>query len=163
MLAAIKLFLGEKVFNMTGMFILGLIAIIGIFVFYNSDTILAKFGFETSATLKAEVSRLDTELKQSKGIIDNLNKTIETMDKRGKDETKAIADIFKEKEVIKETVIKVVKKKQSDDRKVVEDLTKKTVETSDSITLPLAEYNTISENNINAIHEAYAKFAPTTT
>lgn len=155
---AIKLFFNEKVFTATGIFISIFLAIIAIFIFSNSNVILSKFGFETTTTLKAELTRTQEELKRAKEINDNLNNTIETLKSANKDKIDSVIGFYKEKEAAKDAIIIISKKKEVRDRETIKNLEQKTTKTETTITIPIAEYNKLSESNIDTLNEVYDSF-----
>lgn len=110
-------FLKEKVFSETGVLIIPLIALLAIFAIWNSDSILTKFGFETTANLKAEVTRLKAKVDQ----LEEANKKLKTDLKRTEEKctinADAVSTICVVKEETKATVDTVIgKRKQESDR-----------------------------------------------
>jgi uncharacterized membrane protein YgaE (UPF0421/DUF939 family) len=158
MLAAIKMFFSKKLFSTTGIFISILIAIVAVFIFFNSNVILSKFGFETTTTLKAELVRTQEELKKAKEINDNLNKTIENLKNIHENEVKTIVEFYKEKEIAKDTITTISKKKEIRDREIIKKIDEKLSQTETTITVPIIEYNQLSESNIDALNEVYNSF-----
>jgi len=65
MFSALALFFKNKVFSLSGSFILIFIAIFALFLFSNTNTILSKFGFETTTNLKAELVKSQEDLKKA--------------------------------------------------------------------------------------------------
>lgn len=161
MLTAFFLFIKTKLFSITGIFFLIFAAIFAIFIFFNSNVILSKFGFETTTTLKAEVTRLDGELKQLKETNDSLNKVIETNDRLHKIKIKNIIENFKEQEKARKTVADIKSKKEIKDRDIIKELEKKIVTTDKEITMPLEELNILSASNIDSLNETYSSLFET--
>lgn len=155
MLSAIKLFLKNKVFSISGVFILIFITLIGVFIIFNSNVILSKLGFETTTTLKAELVRTQEELKTAKKINDDLNKTIENLRVTHENEIESIKEFYKEKEKARNAVLTISKKKESKNRAIIRELESKITTTEVTISIPIEEYNKLSESNIEFIHEAY--------
>lgn len=157
---AIKNFFSEKVMTATGIFI-GIFALILIvFIYSNTDVILSKFGFETTANMKSEVTRLQSELKQAKQINDKLNTDLSAQTTRHKAELAAVAESFKEHEKVRDKIIEVKAKKEIKDKDTINKLKAKMVITPTEITIPLEEYNQLSANNIDSINEVFDSFFP---
>ena len=157
---AIKTFFNEKVMSTTGIFIGIFALIIAVFVYSNSDVILSKFGFETTANLKSEVTRLQGELKQAKEINDKLNADLAAQTTRHKAELAAVVETYKEREKVKDKIIEVKTKKELKDRDTINKLKAKMVVTPTEITIPLEEYNQLSASNIDSINEVFNSFFP---
>jgi hypothetical protein len=155
MITAIMLFLKEKLFSGAGIFIMIFAAIFAVFIFSNSNVILSKFGFETTTTLKAEVTRLDGELKQLKATNDELNKTIESQKTIHNKELELIKSNFKEQQAVKDKVIEIKTKKEVKDRDTIKKLQKETVANDETITMPTAEVNKMSLSNITSLHDTF--------
>ena len=157
---AIKTFFNEKVMSTTGIFIGIFALIIAVFVYSNSDVILSKFGFETTANLKSEVTRLQGELKQAKEINDKLNADLAAQTTRHKAELAAVVETYKEREKVKDKIIEVKTQKELKDRETINKLKAKMVVTPTEITIPLEEYNQLSASNIDSINEVFNSFFP---
>ena len=157
---AIKTFFNEKVMSTTGIFIGIFALIIAVFIYSNSDVILSKFGFETTANLKSEVTRLQGELKQAKEINDKLNADLAAQTTRHKAELAAVVETYKEREKVKDKIIEVKTKKELKDRDTINKLKTKMVVTPTKITIPLEEYNQLSASNIDSINEVFNSFFP---
>jgi len=161
MLTALMLLIKEKLFSTAGIFLLIFAAIFAVFIFSNSNVILSKFGFETTTTLKAEVTRLDGELKTLKDINEKLNKTIADQTAVHDAKLKGVIENFKEQEKARLTVTVIKTKKEIKDRDTIKELEKKTVQTDTEITMPLAELNKLSESNITSLNDAYSSLFET--
>lgn len=157
---AIKTFFGDKLTSSAGIFIAIFVVIFGVFIFSNSNVILSKFGFETTTNLKSQVTRLEGELKTAKRINDELSRDMETLTTRHKAELKALVEVQKEREQVKEKIVEIKTKKDIKDKPTIKKLNEKTVETPTEITLPLAEYNELSASNIDSLHEVFESFFP---
>jgi phenylalanyl-tRNA synthetase alpha subunit len=155
MFTAIALFLKNKLFSGSGMFILGFVAIIGMFLVYNSDTILEKFGFETKATLASKLTSSQKDLTTATDINRNLNKTIDTLQTVHQKEVETIVLVNKQKEKTQETVRVVTEKRKTSSKATQDELERKTITTDTTTTLPIAEYNQLSLDNISSIHDAF--------
>lgn len=157
MFSALALFFKNKVFNLSGSFILIFIAIFALFLFSNTNTILSKFGFETTTNLKAELVKSQEDLKKLAEINTNLNNLILQTNERHKRELEAIRSVEEEKKVIDKAITEVVEIRKVLAKPVQKKLIQKTVITETTITIPIEEYNQLSEQNIDSIHSAFAK------
>ncbi len=156
MFSALALFFKNKVFNLSGSFILIFIAIFALFLFSNTNTILSKFGFETTTNLKAELVKSQEDLKKLAEINTNLNNLILQTNERHKRELEAIRSVEEEKKVIDKAITEVVEIRKVLAKPVQKKLIEKTVATETTITIPIEEYNQLSEQNIDSIHAAFA-------
>ena len=77
MLSLIGLFIKDKMFKGTGLIITIFGCIFALFLFSNSNVILSKFGFETTTTLKSNLTKTQGELKTAVVVNNNLNKTLD--------------------------------------------------------------------------------------
>lgn len=157
---AIKTFFGEKVMSSTGIFIGIFAIIIAVFIFSNSNVILSKFGFETATNLKAEVTRLEGELRTAQRINQDLQRDMKAQEVRHKAELQAIVDASKEREKIKDKIIEVKTKKEIRDKATIEQLNKKIIVSETEITIPIAEYDQLSSSNIDSLNEVFDSFFP---
>lgn len=157
MFTKIGLFFKEKMFSGTGLIITLFSVVFAVFLFSNSNIILSKFGFETTTTLKSELTKTQGQLDTAVDTNQNLNKTIDKVIDNGAKKEEALVESFKEREKVKDTVAKVNNTKAEKVKKVNEVLDKGTVVEQDVIKIPKAEYDKASEANIDAINEAYNK------
>lgn len=158
---AIITFFKEKIFNLSGIFLTIFAVIIGLFIFSNSNVILSKFGFETTTNLKSQVTSLQKDLDNLKQINDDLNKTVSTLEKSNNEKEKALVDYFKEREVLKDNVTKLTKKRTEEIREINSKIKDKIIETPESITLPKKEYQEQSLSNISLINNVFnSNFTP---
>jgi len=157
---AIKTFFSEKVMSSAGIFIGIFALIIAVFIYSNSNVILSKFGFETTTNLKSEVTRLQGELQTAQKINQDLNRNMVEMQDRHKAEIKAIVDAQKEREEVKNRIIEIKTKKELKDKATIEKLNSKIVVTPTEITIPIAEYDQLSANNIDSMNEVFDSLFP---
>lgn len=157
MFSALALFFKNKVFSLSGSFILIFMAIFALFLFSNTNTILSKFGFETTTNLKAELVKSQEDLKKLAEINTNLNNLIVQTNERHKRELEAIRSVEEEKKVIDKAITEVVEIRKVLAKPVQKKLIQKTVTTETTITIPIEEYNQLSEQNIDSIHAAFAE------
>lgn len=78
MFTAALAFLKGKLFSQAGSFLLPIVGLLAVFLIWNSDLIMSKFGFETTTNLKAEVTRLQGEVTRleetNKKQLEEINK-----------------------------------------------------------------------------------------
>lgn len=157
MLTAIFSFIKSKLFSTSGVFLLIFAAIISIFIFFNSNIILSKFGFETTTTLKSELTRTQSELEQLKSINNDLNNNIKLVEDRYKKQLLAITTLQEEKIAMENKVNTIVKTYTTTKNKLNKDIKVKVQESPTDITLPIEEINQLSVNNISAINTVYSE------
>lgn len=150
-------FIKNKLFSTTGVFFLIFGVIISTFLFFNSNVILSKFGFETTTTLKSEVTRLQSELKQLKSINDNLNKDIKNIEDMYKKQLESIVTLQEEKRTIEKKVKKIVKTYTDNNTKLNKDIELKVEKTTTELTIPIAEIDQLSFNNISALNNVHSE------
>lgn len=114
MWTAVFSFLKGKVFTEAGSLLIPLLIILSIFVIWNSDSILTKFGFETTANLKAEVTRLTIQIE----TLEEANKKLAT-DLKLSEETcgisvNSVTELCTVKEETKHTVDSVIDKRKKE-------------------------------------------------
>lgn len=156
MFTVIFTFLKSKLFSTAGLFILSFAVIIGSFIFYNSDTILDKFGFETKATLKSELSKSQKDIETAVTVNKNLNKTIDQI-QEGKIKTVEVLETYSvEKAKVQKKVKTITAKRYKEIEIVQEKIEQKVVVTDTTITIPIKEANDASKLNIIALNEVFA-------
>jgi len=158
--AAIKTFFTNRVLSTSGIFIGIFAIIIAVLVLSNASIILSKFGFETTANLKAEVATLQAELEQTKQINNRLNEDLANQTLRHKAELSAVTESVRERRVVRDRIVEVIVAKEVEDKAVIAELTDKMVITPTEITIPIEEYNQLSTNNINSINEVFDSLFP---
>ena len=134
--------------------------IIGGFLFYNSNTILEKFGFETRTSIKAELTKTQGQLTQAQDSNKDLVQKIKELERVKKEHEQAIIDYEEEKKQANKTIEEIKNKKKENSKKATENLNSKTQVTDTTITVPKQDYDEASRENIRAIHEAFNSFFP---
>ena len=149
-------FLKSTLFSTTGLFVSIFTLVIGSFLFYNSDTILDKFGFETKATLKGELSKSQKDLETAVGVNKNLNVVIGQIEENKVKTVETLETFVVEKTKAQKKVNVVIAKRAKEVKSPQEALEQKTVVTDTTITIPIKEANEISKINITALNEVFA-------
>lgn len=155
MFTAISLFFKNKLFSTSGLFILGFVGIILMFFMYNSDTILERFGFETKATLAAKLSDSQKDLETATNVNQNLNTTIDTLQTSHQREVETIVTVNKKKEQVRAIAQTVTEKRKVSSQTTQQEVDRKTIITDTTITIPIEEYNQLSQINITSIRDAF--------
>lgn len=151
MLMLAGLTLKNKLFSIVGVIVAIVVFILLYFLLTNTTTILSKFGFETTTTLKAELIQSQNDLKRLSEVNINLNNTIDTLQKTAKKNAEAISSSTKEKQAVQVKTNTSLQKYTDKTRKFKEDLKTKPT-TSAEVTL---EVDALSEANIDLITEVY--------
>lgn len=160
MFAALGLFFKEKVFSMTGVFLMIFAVIIGSFLFFNSNTILEKFGFETRTSIKAELTKTQGQLTQAQDTNKELVDKIKELERVKKEHEQAIIDYEIQKAKDKKTIDDILTKKKENSKKATQNLDNKTQITDTTITVPKQDYDDASRENIRAIHAVFDSLFP---
>lgn len=160
MFAALGLFFKEKVFSMTGVFLMIFAVIIGSFLFFNSNTILEKFGFETRTSIKAELTKTQGQLTQAQDTNKELVDKIKELERVKKEHEQAIIDYETQKAKDKKTIDDILTKKKENSKKATQNLDNKTQITDTTITVPKQDYDDASRENIRAIHAVFDSLFP---
>jgi cell division protein FtsB len=140
-------------------FILGLIALLGIIVIYNSDTILSKFGFETTSSLKAKVAQLEQQNQQLSQANQKLKDDLDKLEKRNNDELKAMKKYYEDKMANYNKLNKVQKDLKEKNMQLVKDLEEQRnklaetckIDAKDYYLYESKTYDEVSSNNYDAI------------
>lgn len=137
-----------------------------IFLIANSNTILTSLGFDTATSLKGQLVASQASLQQATDVNTDLSARIKELEKRHTEELLAIELASKENErlhVIYNTNITVHDKNHA---KLVSALEAKIkvlqntnsvsgVPSTDILCIPIAEYNALSNINIELVHKIY--------
>ena len=148
--------LKTRLFNLPTMFVLGMVGLIAFVLLTNSDTVLSKFGFETTSTLKAELARTQSELDRLAKVNQELIDSIEEIKRTQQAQIEALSNFYKEEESKKTATIQIVETKQTKIKDLNKKVAAKTKSTKDTVTLPTQDLNSISETNISALIETKA-------
>jgi len=157
-------FIKNKLFSNVGVFFLIFIGIFSIFIFFNSNIILSKFGFETTTNLKAELTRTQEELKRLQNININLNKQIEELNKNKEKETATIVKYIEKKDINKEKSNFIIKKKEEKIQKIIKQISflennKDNKDNKDNENIEILKLqNSISEENITSLNNTFQAF-----
>ena len=114
MWTAVFSFLKGKVFTEAGSLLIPLVIILSIFVIWNSDSILTKFGFETTANLKSEVSRLNAKVEQLEEANKKLAADLKLSEEKYGISVNSVTELCTVKEETKHTVDSVIDKRKKE-------------------------------------------------
>ena len=114
MWTAVFSFLKGKVFTEAGSLLIPLLIILSIFVIWNSDSILTKFGFETTANLKAEVTRLKAKVEQLEEANKKLATDLKLSEEKCGISVNSVTELCAVKEETKHTVDSVIDKRKKE-------------------------------------------------
>lgn len=118
MWAAVFSFLKGKVFTEAGSLLIPLLIILSIFVIWNSDSILTKFGFETTANLKAEVTRLNAKVEQLEEANKKLTTDLKLSEEKCGISVNSVTELCAVKEETKHTVDSVIDKRKKEAERI---------------------------------------------
>lgn len=90
--------------NLSSIFLVGLVAIIGMIGIFNADTILSKMGMETRSTLTAKLAKAEEQLKVVVATNKELNDKIEKINRDGVFRTTLVEENCKESKEITEAI-----------------------------------------------------------
>lgn len=138
------------------MFVLGMVGLIVFVLLTNSDTVLSKFGFETTSNLKAELARTQSELDRLTKVNQELIDSIEEIKRTQQAQIEALSKFYKEEESKKTATTQITQIMQTKIKDLNKKVASKTKITNDTISLPTQELNSISEANISALIETKA-------
>lgn len=151
-------FIRNKVFTPTGSFYLIFIVIFAVFLFSNTSVILSKLGFETTTNLKAQLVAAQQQLQIAQKTNKDLNAQIITLQTESAKQLKAVEELHQKEKVTEKRVDIILKTKQSNTQATITSLKKKTITTSETIQIPIQEYDTLSAENIDTISRTYDEF-----
>ncbi|QXN70472.1 hypothetical protein AGENTSMITH_68 [Bacillus phage vB_BspM_AgentSmith] len=156
MYAIILKFIKDKLFSPSGIVLLGFGAIIFLFLAYNGDTVLSKFGFETKSSLKGDLIQAKADLKTLKEVNEDLVFKIDTLEADKKVTVEVLEELYNKKAQTKDTVTEVLKQRDQQEVENRKTLKAATVVTETTITMPKVNYERASRSNIEALHNAFA-------
>lgn len=155
MFSLLGMFFKEKVFKLSGVFIMFFAFIILTIIIGNSNLILTKLGFETTTTLKSQLTKSEDQVAQIADANKSTVDTLKTVEKINQQQLDAISGYYKEKELANKKIT-AIKVDAEIKRKVVNaKLDKSTVKTKTTITYNIEEYNASSSINIIMLNTAY--------
>lgn len=106
MFASLLLKLKSTLFgNLSSTFIVTLVAMLGLIVMFNADTVLTKFGMQTRSTLASELSKTQEQLKAVSKTNEDLNTTIATLRLNNQTTVDAVENNCKEAQIIHTQVV----------------------------------------------------------
>ena len=114
MWTAVFSFLKGKVFTEAGSLLIPLLIILSIFVIWNSDSILTKFGFETTANLKSEITRLTAQVETLEEANKKLTTDLKLSEEKCGISVNSVTELCAVKEETKHTVDSVIDKRKKE-------------------------------------------------
>ena len=156
MYTAILKFIKDKLFSSSGIVLLGFGSIIFLFLAYNGDTVLSKFGFETKSSLKGDLVQAKADLKTLKEANEDLVFKIDTLEANRQVTVEILEELYDKKAQTKDTVTEVLKQRDQQEIENRKTLKAATVVTETTITMPKVNYERASRSNIEALHNAFA-------
>lgn len=152
--------LKSKFFNLTTMFLGGMLLLISVFILFNGDTVLSKFGFETKTNLKAQV----VSTKKDLNAVVLANAELEEAARDQKVIQGVIIDMVEKVAEEKVKVAIVVSESKESVRKttqpVIEKIKRENPSTSTFVTVSKEDSNKISEAVIVSLHSVYDDLFP---
>lgn len=148
-------FFKKYLFNGTSLFMLAFMAFIGLFIFYNSDTILERFGFETKTTIAKQLVTSQSNLETAIDTNLKLSTTIDKIEEHSKAKDIALTNTEVSKESTKKIVTTAIKKRNDTTKKADDTLAKETTINATVITIPKQMYEEASLANITLIETTY--------
>ena len=155
MWAAISLFFKEKVFSSTGILISIFAIIFSVFLFSNSDIILSKFGFETTSTLKSNLTKAQGDIDKLIKVNEDLSKAYDDLKKAHELKTKLLEEAQKEKLKVEIDTKKIEEKHAPIQKEIKKTIKEKVKKTSTEVTYPIEELNKLSKANVDEINETF--------
>lgn len=150
-------FLKTKLFSLPVVFIGILVAIISIFLIYNSDTVLSRFGFETKTVLKAQVESLKKDLKQAESVNADLLKKLEYVEQQAKIREQALVEYYQNVNTVQKRVSSIQKTKIEKEKVIQEEIKQQQVldENTKTVSFPIEKLNEHSSIQISTLNEVY--------
>lgn len=141
-------------------FLLILLALIGVFIFSNTSVILSKLGFETTTTLKAQLVQTQADLYRVVEL--NHQKDNELIKERAM--TKALTEQLDKLNTVTTVANEKVQKVQHDKKRKTEVIITKVksseVQRDDIVQLPRVEIDQLSSTNIEQVTEVFETLFP---
>ena len=141
-------------------FLLILLALIGVFIFSNTSVILSRLGFETATTLKAQLVQTQADLDRAVEL--NLQKDNELIKERTM--TKALTEQLDKLNTVTTVANEQVQKVQNEKRRKTEVIITKVksseVQGEDIVQLPRVEIDQLSSANIEQVTEVFETLFP---
>lgn len=150
----------QGIFTPQMIFLFILFSLLFVFLFANTNVILSRLGFETTTTLKSQ-------LTASQGNLEKLVLTNQSNAKALKLEraqnlvlTQQLKALGEAKEKAKEQVTVINAKKVGKAAPLMAAVVQKEVVTEHTVTLPRQEIDALSEANIDQLHEVFDTLFP---
>lgn len=135
MWTAVFSFLKGKVFTEAGSLLIPLLIILSIFVIWNSESILTKFGFETTSNLKSKVTLLEGEVERLTEANKKLSSDLKLSEEKCGISVDSVTELCAVKEETKTTVDSVIEERRKESERIKRELR---VKKDDVVPEPLA-------------------------
>lgn len=122
MWTAVFSFLKGKVFTEAGSLVIPLLIILSVFVTWNSESILTKFGFETTSNLKSKVTLLETEVERLKEANKKLSSDLRLSEEKCGISVDSVTELCAIKEETKTTVDSVIDERKKESERIKREL-----------------------------------------
>ena len=132
-----------------------LLAFIGLFIFSNTDTILGRMGFETKASVKAELSQAKERLDTVATKNEELTKQLETQTKAKEIVENELKELRKTRELVDGQIEFHKAQRQANAKAASAKLKATSVKTDKTYTFDIQAAQEVSKANIDALHAAY--------
>lgn len=154
--------ISKSIFSVGNIFLFILALIIGTFAMSAVNSALTYLGFETKQAVKTQLVETKRQLADTVKVNQENVKALEVERQVNIRIRTEIAKVNEKVMYVEKLVTSVKEKKAKKDAPVIQRLTEKTVTTTDTVTLPLEEINTLSTSNIEQVHDVYKALFPTT-
>lgn len=153
-------YLKSKFFNLTTMFLGAMLLLISLFVLFNSDTVLSRFGFETKTNLKAQV--VSTKKDLNAVLMANAESEETARDQRQIQGVilDTVVKVAEEKARVAEVVGESKTSVRKTTQPVVDKVKKENPPTSTSTTISKEDANQVSVIVIESLHSVYDDLFP---
>ena len=122
MWTAVFSFLKGKVFTEAGSLIIPLLIILSVFVTWNSESILTKFGFETTSNLKSKVTLLEAEVERLKEVNKKLSSDLRLSEEKCGISVDSVTELCAIKEETKTTVDSIIDERKKESERIKREL-----------------------------------------
>lgn len=151
-----------SMFSSTYVLLFILLGLLAIYLIPNYTTVLSAMGFETKSSLRASLATVKSELDDAVNLNHQNNKEL-SLERITNEKIQAEIATLTKKQVKAQAVVTSFKEKKTQkDAPAVQRLKDKTVTTADTVTLPIAELNTLSASNIEQVHDVFDTLFPPT-
>lgn len=141
-------------------FLFILVGLLAIFLFSNTNVILSKMGFETTTTLKSQLTKTQGEVSKLVEVNKSNVEELKLERKQNEELKKQLKQLDEVKEKAKDKINEINVRKTKKMAPLMVSLESKEVITKDTITLPRYEIDQLSSIKIDQIHEVFNTLFP---